>query len=124
VKIVTIILRSLMGLLFLFGSITYFFKLIPTPPLTGAMKAFNEGLVASGYLFPTVKVFELICGLAFVTGRFVPLACVLIAPIIVNIFMIHAFMDPKQLPIGLFLVAANGWLAYVHRDRYRPLFAK
>lgn len=123
-KILTRIVRSLMGLLFLFGAVAYFFKLVTPPPMTGAVKAFNEGLAASVYLFPTVKALELLCGLAFLTGRFVPLACVLIAPIIVNIALFHAFLDPKGLPIALFLVAANGWLAYVHRESYKPLFAR
>ncbi len=121
-KITVIILRTLMGLLFLFASITYLFKLITPPPLTGAMKVFNDGLEASRYLMPTVKVIELVCGLAFVSGRFVPLASVLIAPIIVNILLVHAFMGPEGLPFAVFLVIANGLIAYYHRDRYAPLF--
>ena len=117
-----IILRTLMGLLFLFASITYFFKLIPVPPLTGDMKTFNDGLMASHYLMPTAKVIELLCGLAFVTGRFVPLAAVLIAPIIVNILGICLFLDHSGLPVVIFLLIANGVVATYHRDRYAPLF--
>jgi len=121
-KWAVIIIRSLMGLLFLFASITFLFKLITPPPLTGAMKTFNDGLMASVYLMPTVKVIELVCGLAFLSGRFVPLATVLIAPIIVNILLVHAFLGPEGLPVAIFLVLANGFLAYHHRESYRPLF--
>lgn len=121
-KIATAILRVLMGLLFLFASITYLFKLIQPPPLTGAMKTFNDGLEASVYLMPTVKVIELLCGIAFVVGRFLPLAAVLITPIIVNIVLVHAFLQPEGLPIAAFLVVANGFVAYQHRESYRPLF--
>lgn len=121
-KIAAVILRSLMGLLFVFASVTYLFKMFTPPPLEGAMKVFNEGMEASVYLVPTAKVIELICGLAFLSGRFVPLATVLIAPIIVNIVLIHVFLDPKGLPVAIFLVIANGFLAYVHRESYRPLF--
>ena len=121
-KIATIIVRTLMGLLFLFASITYFFKLITPPPAEGAMKVFGAGLEASVYLMPTVKVIELLCGLAFLSGRFVPLATVLIAPIIVNILLVHAFLDPKGLPVAAFLALANTFIAYVHRDSYKPLF--
>jgi putative oxidoreductase len=122
VKIATIILRSLMGLLFLFSSITYLFNLIAPPPLTGAIKTFHEGLEASVYLLPTVKTIELVCGIAFVVGRFVPLATVLISPIIVNIVLVHAFMAPEGLPVAAFLVFANAFVAYYHRERYKPLF--
>lgn len=120
-KIATAIVRVLMGLLFLFASITYWFKLIEPPPLTGAMKTFNEGLEASVYLMPTVKLVELLCGAAFVVGRFVPLATVLISPIIVNIVLVHGFMAPEGLPVAAFLVFANGFVAYQNRDAYKPL---
>lgn len=120
-RIAVIIVRTLMGLLFLFASITYLFKLITPPPLTGAMKVFNDGLEAARYLMPVAKVIELICGLAFVTGRFVPLATVLIAPIIVNIFFVHLFLAPEGIPVAVFLVCANAFLAYYHREAYKPL---
>lgn len=121
-KIAMILVRSLMGLLFVFASVTYLFKLITPPPPTGAMKVFNDGLEASRYLMPTVKVIELVCGLAFLSGRFVPLASVLIAPIIVNIFLISVFLiGPQGLPLAVFVVLANAFIAYYHRDRYRPL---
>ena len=120
-KIAAVIVRTLMGLLFLFASIAYFFKLVNPPPPTGAMKTFNDGLEAAVYLMPTVKVIELICGLLFVIGRFVPLALVLIAPIIVNIVLVHAFLGPEGLPLAGFLVVAEIFLLYYYRDRYRPL---
>ncbi len=120
-KWAVIIVRSLMGLLFLFASVTYLFKLITPPPLTGAMKTFNDGLMASVYLMPTVKVVELVCGLAFLSGRFVPLATVLIAPILVNILGVHLFLAPEGLPLAIGLVLANGFLAWHHRSSYQGL---
>jgi uncharacterized membrane protein YphA (DoxX/SURF4 family) len=121
-KWAVIIVRSLMGLLFLFASITFLFKLITPPPPTGAMKTFSDGLTASVYLMPTVKVLELLCGLAFLAGRFVPLATLLMAPIIVNIFGVHLFLGHEGLPMAIFLVLANAFLAYHHRESYKPLF--
>ena len=120
-KIATVIVRVLMGLVFLFASFTYFFGLIEPPPVTGALKTFDDGMNASVYLMPTVKLFELLCGAAFVVGRFVPLAVVVISPIIVNIVLVHAFLAPEGLPLAMFLVLANAFLAYQHRDVYEPL---
>ena len=120
-KKTTVVVRVLMGLLFLFASITYWFELITPPPPTGAMKTFSDGLEASVYLMPVVKSVELLCGIAFVVGRFVPLATVLIAPIIVNIVLVHAFLAPEGLPIALFVAFANAFVAYQHRESYRPL---
>ncbi len=120
-KIAMIVVRTLMGLLFLFASITYFFKLIPTPELSGVVKTFNEGLGSVGYFFPLLKVTELLCGIAFVSGRYVPLATVVIAPVIVNIAFFHSFIDHSGLPVAIFLVLANLFVAYYYRDSYAGL---
>jgi hypothetical protein len=62
-RIATIVVRTLLGLLFLFASVAYFldllFALFPKPELTGAAKSFNEGLEAVGYFVPLLKVVEL-----------------------------------------------------------------
>ncbi len=120
-KIAMIIVRTLMGLLFLFASISVLFNLIPKPELTGAVKTFNEGLDAAPYFMKVLKVTELLCGLAFVTGYFVPLATVVIAPIIINIFFFHLFLDRTGLPFAIFLVLGNLFLAYYYRKAYAPL---
>ena len=120
-KIAAIVVRLLMGLMFLFASITYWLKLYTPPPMTGAVKLFNDGMEASIYLMPTVKVFELLCGLAFVSGKFVRLAVVVIFPIILNILCFHAFLQPSSLPIAIPLMAGDLFLAYYYREIYKPL---
>jgi hypothetical protein len=50
------------------------------------------------------------------------LASVLIAPIIVNILCVHIFLDLTGLPVAIFLVLANGFLAYLNRENYKSLF--
>ena len=118
-----IVVRTLMGLLFIFASITVLFHLVPKPELTGAVKTFNEGLDATGYFWYLLKITELVCGLAFVVGRYVPLATVVIAPIIINIFMFHTFVD-RNMPgpaVAIFLVLAEIFVAYYYRASYAPL---
>lgn len=120
-KIAMIIVRTLMGLLFLFGSLAYFFNLVTPPPMEGAILKYNEGLAASGYFFPLLKITELVCAIMLLTGRFVPLALVILSPIIVNIFMVHLFLDRSGLPVAIFLVVANIFLAYCYRDAFKHL---
>ncbi|MDB5001634.1 MAG: DoxX family protein [Mucilaginibacter sp.] len=121
-KITMIIVRTLMGLLLLFASITFLFKLVPVPPLTGATKVYNEGLAVVNAMM-VVKVFELLCGIAFITGRFVTLAVVVIFPIIINIILFHAIVLPSGIGPGLFLLLGDLFLAYYYRKNYGPLFA-
>lgn len=120
-KIAMIIVRTLVGLLFLFASVTFLFGLITPPPMEGPIKTFNEGLAASGYFFILLKVTELVCAIALLVGRFVPLALVILAPIVINIFMVHLFLDRTGLPVAIFLVFAMGFLAYYYRESYAPL---
>jgi putative oxidoreductase len=122
-KIAMIIVRTLMGLLFLFASIVVLFKLVPKPELTGTVKTFNDGIESVGYFVPLLKITELLCGLAFLAGRYVPLATVVIAPVIVNILFFHAFVDRTGLPAAIFLVLANIFVAYYYRASYAGILA-
>jgi uncharacterized membrane protein YphA (DoxX/SURF4 family) len=123
-RITEIIVRTLIGLMFLFASVTFFLNLAPPPEdLTGNTKTFFDGLAASGYILPVSKLFELLCALAFISGRFVALAVVLIFPIVLNILFINAIHLPSGLPIAIALFVGILFLAYVHRESYRPLLA-
>ena len=121
-KIATIIIRTLIGLLLLFASISYFFHLMPEPEVTGNFKAFNVGLIASVYLMPLAKSVELLCGLSYVSGRYVTLANILILPITLNILFINYFMAPEGLPIAIALFAGNIFLIYCHWNNYKSVF--
>ncbi|MCC5850479.1 MAG: DoxX family protein [Verrucomicrobia bacterium] len=121
-KIAVIIVRVLMGLLFLFASAVYFLDLAPTPELEGDMKAFNEGLAAARYLMPLVKTVELLAALALLSGFFLPLAVVVLFPVSVNIFLVHLFLAPEGLPVAIFVLLGNLFLAYACRHHYRGLW--
>ncbi|HEX8396591.1 MAG TPA: hypothetical protein VF644_04150 [Pyrinomonadaceae bacterium] len=120
-KTAVIIVRTLIGLMFLFSSVTYFLNLVPQPDLTGNIKTFMDGIAASGYIMPVAKVFEFLCGLAFISGRFVSLAVVLIFPIALNILLINIFLMPSGLPIAIPLFLGILFLAYAHRGNYKSL---
>jgi putative oxidoreductase len=128
-KILMIVFRTLMGLIFIFGAVSYFLMMagvFPAPQLEPGSVAekFTGGLGATGYFFPVLKVVELVAGILFVVGRAVPLATVLIAPVIVNIALWH-FLGDRTMPgpaVALFLIIANCIVAWYYRYAYRPLF--
>ncbi len=121
-KIATIIIRTLIGLLLLFASIGFFLKLMPEPETNGNFKAFQLGLIASTYLMPLAKSIELLCGLSFVTGKFVTLANIIILPITLNILFINFFLSPEGIPIAIFMFLGNLFLIYRHWNNYKSLF--
>lgn len=121
-KIAVIIVRVLMGLMFAFASIVVLFKLVPQPEQTGNVKIFMDGMTASVYMMTTIKVIELICAVAFLSGKFVPLATVVIFPITVNILLFHVFVEPEGLLVAILLMIGNLFLAWHYRNKYKPLF--
>jgi hypothetical protein len=54
-------------------------------------------------------------------NRFVPLALTLLAPIVVGIFTFHVFLAPSGLVIAIAVAAAEIYLAWAHRDAFRPM---
>jgi putative oxidoreductase len=121
-KIAVIIIRSLIGLLLLFASISFFFHLFPEPVLKGDMKIFNDGMKASGYLMPLVKTVELLCGIAYITGKFNKIANIILLPISINIFFVHICLAPEGVPVAIFLLVSNIFLIYSKWDNYKGLF--
>ena len=121
-KIATIIVRVLLGALLVFASVMFFLKLAPEPETTGAFKAFNLGLIASTYLMPLAKGLELLCGISYVSGKYVTLANIIILPVTLNILLINLFMTPENLPIGLFIFLGNLFLIYRYWSNYKGLF--
>lgn len=121
-KIAIIIVRTLLGALFIFSAVSYFLQLMPPPELSGDIKLYNEGLEAAVFIFPLVKLIELCCGIAFLFGRYMALAAVVIFPIVINIAGFHFFLMPDGIPIALFVLFATLFIAYTHRDKYAALF--
>ena len=120
-KIATIIVRVLLGALMLFASISYFFNLGEQPAPTGDMATLMGGLMASKYMFPLVKSIELIAGLMLVSGNFIKLGTLLLLPISVNIFLIHTVTQVSDLPVAIFVLAANIFLIYANRDGFKEI---
>jgi uncharacterized membrane protein YphA (DoxX/SURF4 family) len=118
--------RVLLGLVFFTFGLDGFLHFVPQPdPSTmppGAM-ALGAAFMASGYMFPLIKGSEVLVGALLLANRFVPLALVLLAPVMVNIFLFTAFLSPSGLALPIVLMALHIGLAWKHRRSYEPLFA-
>jgi uncharacterized membrane protein YphA (DoxX/SURF4 family) len=110
--------RVLLGLPLVVFGLNGFLHFIPMDPMTGAAGAFMGGLAAAPYFFPLLKATEIATGLLLLSGRLVPLALVILAPILIQIFAFHAFLA-GGVGLPLMLVALAGYLAYAYRDAYR-----
>lgn len=115
-KKLTLAARILFGLIF-FGSGVAFFLTTP-PPLEGPMADFFKGMAATQYFFLLLKGTEITCGLLLLSGYFVPLALVVLAPIVLNVFLVHTFLAPQGLVLALILGGLETYLAFF--SEYSP----
>lgn len=123
-KKATTIARILLGAIFTLFSLMYFFNMMPAQEMHGATATFMTGLFSSGYMMTLVKAIELICGIALITGQFVPLTTVVIFPITLNIFLFHAFLEPASVAMSIVLLALNLFLAYTQKEHYQLILVR
>ena len=111
--------RLLLGLSFFVFGLNGFLNFIPQPPPPPAAGAFAGALFATGYMFPLIKGTEVLASLLLLSNRFVPLALALLAPVLVNIVLFHAFLEPAgTLALPLVLLALELYLARSYRAAY------
>ena len=89
-------------------------------PDNAAAAAFIEALEGAG-LFHVIKTIEFISGLALVTGRYVPLALCLLAPVLLCIVFFHATLELSGLPFALVLAGLWAAVASAHREAFSAL---
>ena len=117
-KIATIIARILLGLVFVVFGSNIFLHFIPMPPPPpGLLGDFSKALFVSHYLH-VVAVFQIVGGLLLLIGRFVPLGLVLLAPVIVNIDLVHILLDPSGLPMATVISILLVFLVWRYRDAF------
>lgn len=118
------IARLLLGLVFTVFGLNGFLQFLPMPPMPEAAGAFMGAMAATGYMFPLIKGVEVVAGLMLLANRFVPLALLFLAPIVVNIFFFHAVLDgPKGLPMPIILIGLMSYLGWCYRGVFGPVLA-
>src|SRR5881628_755010 len=119
-KTLTIIARSLLGLIFVVFGLNTFLNFIVMPPPHGLAADFMKALFVSRYFY-VVAVLQIAGGALCLLGRFVPLGLTLLGPVIVNILLYHIFLEPSGLPLALVVSALALFLLWAHRAAFAGL---
>jgi uncharacterized membrane protein YphA (DoxX/SURF4 family) len=118
----TIVLRSVLGLIFVAGPLAAALHLAPEPELPPGAAAFMGALAATGYMLPLLWTTEIAGGVLLLSGLLVPFALVMLAPVIVNIVAFHLFLAPAAIPPAIVVSALEIYMAWQYRAAFRPLF--
>ena len=123
-KIVVLIARILMGLIFFVFGLNGFLHFIPMGPMpTGLAGEFIGVLFKSHYVY-FVSAVQAVGGALLLVNRYVPFGLTLLGPVIVNILLFHLLMDLKGLPLAAVVAILWGIVAYRNRQYFAGLFVQ
>lgn len=112
-KRITLVARLLLGLIFFVFGLNGFFHFIPMKQqMAPAAMTFFQGMMATRYFFPLLAGTQVVTGALLLTGAFVPLALVVLAPVILNIFLFHAFVQTQGIVLALVLGFLEIYLSF------------
>jgi putative oxidoreductase len=120
-RVAGLIARYLLGLIFVVFGANGFLHFIPMPPPPGVAGQFMGALFVS-HVLVVIFLLELIGGILLLVGRYVPLALVLLGPVIVNIVLFHVFMAPSGLPLAAVVVILWVLTAWTVRSAFAVIF--
>lgn len=123
-KIVALIARILLGLIFFVFGLNGFLHFIPMGPLpSGLAGQFITVLFQSHYVY-FVSAFQLAGGALLLVNRYVPLALTLLGPVIVNILLYHSLLNHAGAGLAIVVTILWGILVYRHRQYFSGLFVQ
>jgi hypothetical protein len=120
-KIVTIIARMLLGLMFFVFGLNPFLKFLPMPQLEGVWGQFLGALFVSHYVW-VIGATQVVSGVLFLIGRYVPLAIALSGPVILNIIAYHVTMQPIGAQPAVLATVCWVFLFWRYRHSFAPLW--
>jgi len=121
-KIAVMVVRILLGLVFLVFGLNGLHPFMANPPAPPAAQAFFMALAATHYMFFLIFGTQVLGGALLLIGVAVPFALTILAPVIVNIVFFHIFLSPDLLPVALVVAAFELFLAWYYRANFAPLF--
>jgi len=120
-----LISRSLLGFLYLVFGFDYFFHFIPYQPLhTGRPGALVAGLKGTGYIYPMMKIIQILGGLSLLLNKYAPFSAVVLFPISLNVLLFHTILVPSGWLMGVILFVPNIFLGWAYRKYYQGLFTE
>lgn len=122
-RFVPVIVRILLGLMFLLFGLNGFLNFMPAPKdMPQDIMTAVGGLMKGGFM-TVVSGTEVIVAVLLLINRFVPLALALLAPIVVGIITFHITLAPATIGPGIVVLAMELYLAWVYRGAFKPMLA-
>src|SRR5882762_5714978 len=123
-KIVTLIARLLLGLIFVVFGLNGFFNFLSMGPMPTGLAGQFIGALALSHYYWVIAALQVAGGALLLVNRFVPLALVLLGPVIVNIVLYHVFLNPSGIALAVVVVILWLIVFYGHRQYFSGIFVQ
>jgi putative oxidoreductase len=123
-KIVILIARLLLGLIFVVLGLNGFLNFIEMGPMPAGLAGQFIGALVQSHYFWVVAALQVAGGALLLVNRYVPLALVLLGPVIVNIILYHAFLNLTGVALAIVVTILWFIVFYAHRRYFSGIFAQ
>jgi putative oxidoreductase len=117
-KYADLVITAIYGLFWLVFGLNNFLHFFPIPEPSAAGANFIQGLDSAGYVMPLVYGTQIIAGLMLLVRRFMPLALLILAPVVANIVLFDLFLNPGGLTTGAVITALYVFLLFRNRQAF------
>ena len=123
-KILTLIARLLLGLIFVVFGLNGFLNFLNMGPMPTGLAGQFIGALALSHYYWVVAALQVAGGVLLLVGRFLPLALVLLVPVIVNIVLYHVFLNPSGVALAIVVVILWLIVFYGYRQYFSGIFVQ
>lgn len=123
---IALVARVILGGSMVVFGLNGFLQFMQMPPLPAPAMDLMAAFARSGYFFPVLKLSEIVAGAMVLSGLFLPLGLLILAPILLHIVLFHLFLAPglSGMALPLVLVLAELYLAKENMDVFGPILKK
>jgi putative oxidoreductase len=122
-KIAVLVARILLGLIFVFFGVNGYLNFLHAPMPPGQAGQYIGVMSGSFYMY-FVSLVQLLGGVLLLSGQFIPLALVLLGPVLVNILLFHISFQPAGLPPGVLSTILWFIIFFGYRRAFAGIFAQ
>jgi putative oxidoreductase len=117
-KITTIVVRTLLGLVFVVFGLIPFLTFLPQPPPPPGLAGDYVKVFTASHYAQVVGAMQLLSGSMLLSGKFVPLGLTILGAILFNIWAFHLLMAPASVPPAVIATLLWAFLVWTYRDRF------
>ncbi|HEV7474893.1 MAG TPA: hypothetical protein VGN90_12650 [Pyrinomonadaceae bacterium] len=123
-KILNLIARILLGLIFVVFGLNGFLNFLNMGPMPAGLAGQFIGALAMSHYFWVIAGLQVAGGSLLLVNRYVPLGLVLLGPVIVNIVLYHVFLNPSGVAPAVVVVILWLIVFYGQRQYFSGIFAQ